>query len=139
MIDIDASLQATESNPSFWVYFAEPGKKTDKPQDKIGFEVKADPHKQRRLIDRNLRISANYLNKDAGDMQITADWAGLAIGLTEYIIKWDGFVGEFNREKVKTWFEKYPSYAIAFAQQFKTILDDYEAELIKRKDAEAKN
>lgn len=135
MIDIDASLQAAEITSTFWVYFDDPGQSGDK----LGFEVKADPQKQRKIIERGIKISTNYRSVDAGDMQITADWVGVALALTDYLIGWDGFVGVFAREKVKAWFEKYPSYALAFSQQFKQVLDSYEADTIKRKDAEAKN
>lgn len=136
MIDIDASLQAIEARQTFWVKFTDPGDE----KETLSFEVKALPTEQRKLIDRNLKISTNYLTgEDQGKMQLSADWISLASYLVDYVVNWEGFVGAFNKDKLELWLSKYPSYGIAFAQSFKKILDEYERELIQRKDAELKN
>jgi uncharacterized protein YukE len=139
MIDIDASLQAMDSHPTFWVYFDDPGDETEH----LGLEIRAEPRQQRRLIDKFVKISAmideNKEKVSENEMQISSDWEGLAQALTGYIIGWEGFTGQFSQEMVKRWFKAYPSYASAFALSFKGVLDQYEQQMICRKAAELKN
>lgn len=136
MIDIDASLQAIDTKTTFWVKFKDP---SDEAED-IAFEVKASPREQRKLIDRSLKVSTNFReNLEAGTMQISSDWVALALALSDYIVGWEGFAGTFDQGKLKKWFEKFPSYGIAFAQNFKTLLDEYEGALVRRREDEQKN
>jgi hypothetical protein len=147
MIDIDASIEAIETHPSFWVKFLAP----DEEQEPIAFEMKAAPRQQRRIVDRYIRMSAAFRPTDPAhakedtqaetphSMEINADWHGMAQALSEYIIGWEGFKGTFDRAKVKKWLEIYGSYAIAFAQNFKGVLDKFEADLNRQKDLEIKN
>jgi hypothetical protein len=133
MIDIDASLAAIESHQTFWVEFSNPEDK----EEKLSFEVKADPRKQRKIIDAGTHVGT--IIGDAQTMTISVDWMSIALSLSDYFVGWSGFQGEFNKEKAKKWLGAFVSYALSFAQNFKAVLDKYEADMVRRKDIEIKN
>ncbi len=136
MIDIDMSLQAVETQKTFWVEFEIEGE-TEKP----ALEIEVKQRKQRQTLNRYIRASTG-ISKDqesGSTMEIMVDYYGLALALADDVINWRGFSGSFDKVKLKKWLEAFGSCAEAFAQSFKGLLENYETLMLKKKDALEKN
>jgi hypothetical protein len=132
IIDIDASLVSVQETATFWVEFEEDGP---------ALEVTVDQRKQRRLLNRYIRAS---IHREAGDeevqdINVQPEFYDLGLALVEFVVGWRGFAGAFDREKVKRFLTQFGSYAEAFGQQFKGMLDAYDEQVLQYKDAAAKN
>jgi hypothetical protein len=132
MIDIDSSLQAIDSHKTFWVEFDIEGE-----AEKPAFEIEVKQRKQRKAIDAHIRPYG--LRGDDSKYEVVADYFGLALALSDDVINWRGFSGAFDKPKLKKWLEAFGACAESFAQAFKGILEQYEAQMLKHKDALEKN
>jgi hypothetical protein len=72
-------------------------------------------------------------------MEIQVDHYGLAQALADDVVNWRGFSGTFDKAKLKKWLESFGACAEAFAQAFKGLLEQYETQMLKKKDALEKN
>ena len=123
IFDLEASLEQMEEDPTFWVFF---GEENVSP----GLHVKVDGRRQKKLADRYMkkRYTAQVGDDDeaVGSTEIDPRMVELAIMLLPDVIGWKNFKGEFSRDLVKRWWQKFPTYAEIFGSKFTVLLDAFQ-------------